>query len=205
MGVGGCCTRRDVRPCWAGAIARPAFLSWALPAAAVVAATVHRPRTVPVLDGSDSRTSARYRWVQRRLPQNDECEYCGHSIRVQSRCLGRLRSSPYSRFRHRAGSGVPGQNAANSKASWDSSPAHSVPSVTRSGHDHVEWSDPAEAAEMVLLADSLIRQLDRVSAVEPCCGTRSPARASDLPGHQQGAKRTAGGGRRSVSACCSTP
>ena len=53
------------------------------------------------------------------------------------------------------------------------------------GHDHVEWSDPAEAAEMVLLADSLIRQLDRVSAVEPCCRMRSPARASDLPGHHR--------------------
>lgn len=30
------------------------------------------------------------------------------------------------------------------------------------GHDHVEWSDPTEAAEMILLADLLMRQLDRV-------------------------------------------
>jgi uncharacterized protein (TIGR02391 family) len=30
------------------------------------------------------------------------------------------------------------------------------------GHRNVEWTDPTEAAEMVLLADLLMRQLDRV-------------------------------------------
>ena len=32
------------------------------------------------------------------------------------------------------------------------------------GHRNVEWDDPTEAAEMVLLADLLMRQLDRVEA-----------------------------------------
>lgn len=31
------------------------------------------------------------------------------------------------------------------------------------GHQNVEWEDPTEAAEMVLLADLLMRQLDRVA------------------------------------------
>ena len=30
------------------------------------------------------------------------------------------------------------------------------------GHNAVEWSDPTEAAEFVLFADLLMRQLDRV-------------------------------------------
>ena len=30
------------------------------------------------------------------------------------------------------------------------------------GHRNVEWTDPTEAAEMVLLADLLMRQLDRI-------------------------------------------
>jgi uncharacterized protein (TIGR02391 family) len=38
------------------------------------------------------------------------------------------------------------------------------------GHRNVEWTDPVEAAEMVLLADLLMRQLDRIQRRPPASG-----------------------------------
>jgi uncharacterized protein (TIGR02391 family) len=43
------------------------------------------------------------------------------------------------------------------------------------GHRNVEWDDPTEAAEMVLFADLLMRQLDRVAARRAADGAEADA------------------------------